>query len=607
MRLPPVDANKVSEMFGTGTIEMFIGRIILSFSDKNSLILLSCVSVLLFLALRKLPKVKTFKISTTLLALLFAFSMCFGSMLETSSLPLTDMFDGASQIVKIVLCFSAWFTIGYKTVDWLIDSSINKICMRHSDLIERILDFTPLIIFMLWLPSLVFTYPGILTVDVSNQMNSFFGTNTLPNDIQLLDPSVTINQHHPVLHTLLVGGLMSFGKSVFGSYEIGYFTYTLFQWCMFVTTISFMLRYMKQRGVDQIARLIVLIIVTIVPVFSGLALTGTKDALFTCGVVWFVMALDSICWHGITRYNVAGLIIGGIVFSFFRNGCFLGVAAAMSAAVVFGKFRDGKKSKVALLSIGIGVVGLYCVTTQLIFPSLKFTPGSQREMMSIPVQQIAAVVKAHGNELSDADKHAIDSVIEYDILADKYNPDISDPVKSSWKNDASDSEVASFMNTWKSLIARYPLTCVEATMRNYYQYLYPSEAEINYNTKTSNSDFMQSYGLYDRYGFHTSISPATRTFTTLYDRIIKLIERTPVIGLVVVSATWSWAMLVSIIKAFKERSSMRFSLISILTVFLIILIGPCNGYYFRYMYPIAMSMMLVLPIVFTQLPKRIES
>ena len=66
--------------------------------------------------------------------------------------------------------------------------------------------------------------------------------------------------------------------------------------------------------------------------------------------------------------------------------------------------------KLLLLMLLI-TLGLFTTYSKVILPYFKITPGSIREMLSIPFQQTARLVKYHENDISLEDRNIIDKVI----------------------------------------------------------------------------------------------------------------------------------------------------------------------------------------------------
>ena len=70
-------------------------------------------------------------------------------------------------------------------------------------------------IFICWLPVFLADWPGVFVIDNVFQMRWYL--------------EGTISAHHPVLHTYLLGWILSFGKDVFGSWEAGMCIFSLLQ------------------------------------------------------------------------------------------------------------------------------------------------------------------------------------------------------------------------------------------------------------------------------------------------------------------------------------------------------------------------------------------
>ena len=60
--------------------------------------------------------------------------------------------------------------------------------------------------------------------------------------------------------------------------------------------------------------------------------------------------------------------------------------------------------------------------------------SSMGEMLSVPLQQTARFVKYHEEDVSASDKEIIDSIVDYSILADNYDPRIADPIKGNYRD-----------------------------------------------------------------------------------------------------------------------------------------------------------------------------
>ena len=88
---------------------------------------------------------------------------------------------------------------------------------RYASFIEKKYAFFVLwaVIFLLWIPFWLSSYPGIFSYDSNLQFNWYF------TDYR--------SAHHPLVHTWMLGGLVDLGHTLFGSYQAGAVLYALTQ------------------------------------------------------------------------------------------------------------------------------------------------------------------------------------------------------------------------------------------------------------------------------------------------------------------------------------------------------------------------------------------
>ena len=621
MSFVPVDASLVADKFGTSSIGMFIGRIVMSLPAKEMMLPSACVCYVIYRMLtcfttnnnKAHAKKKLFDVPFLLLSLLFAFSMVFGQMLDNSDTTLSDMMTGMSQWLKAVCGMASYTIVGYVGLSLIDTSDIKNTVTKHDKTIDRILDFTPLILTVCWLPFLISTAPGIMMGDTSTQMKQFFGyENSISSSVNLISPDMLITQHHPVIHTLFLGACMQIGHMLFGSYPIGYMLYTVLQFAICIGTLSFGMRYLKRRGVSAAIRLVILILMLLVPWFVGTALLATKDGLFCCTAILFVISVDNIAnSDDIKASSIIMMAISALLTSLLRSGVIVAVIIAVVMLLIARIKRHNQSNKVytcvGIASALTGSTLIYMLLTSLIFPAFSITGGSPREMLSIPIQQVSAIVKYHGDDISSDEKQTIDAVIDYDIISESYDSEKADATKNTWNKDATRTDEKRFLSAWIELALRHPLTAVEATMRNYYGYLYPSGKALGmYNVEWSD-EVIENGKLDELFGFTTDRNVVQKVGSNAFDAWLNAFEHIPVLSIFSSSATYVWMMIVSLVFAFKRKSSMRCGYIFILFVFLIVLIGPCNGtIYYRYILPLMFTLPFMTPLVFSVRNIRID-
>jgi len=120
-----------------------------------------------------------------------------------------------------------------------------------------------------WLPLYLACFPGFFTYDAGTSL------------IQVLYEDVPYSAHSPLIHTLLLGGIMTLVWNLTGSFNAGVCLYCLLQMLacagVYAYTLSFLDRYCKNRTV----RILALVYYAFFPVISLFAFCTTKDMLST--------------------------------------------------------------------------------------------------------------------------------------------------------------------------------------------------------------------------------------------------------------------------------------------------------------------------------------
>ena len=151
-----------------------------------------------------------------------------------------------------------------------------------------------LIIIVCWLPYIVAYYPGVLMPDSRNQIKQYYGLDlgdeTATNSVKLIDENVKITNHHPVLHTLLLGKCVEIGKAI-GSDNFGIFIYTIIQVALLASSFAFIINFMRKMKTNKWIRVFGLLIFSLVPIIPFYAIEATKDVPFTAFVIFYTIQL----------------------------------------------------------------------------------------------------------------------------------------------------------------------------------------------------------------------------------------------------------------------------------------------------------------------------
>ncbi|MBR2686077.1 MAG: hypothetical protein IKE59_08560 [Erysipelotrichaceae bacterium] len=194
-----------------------------------------------------------------------------------------------------------------------------------------------------------------------------------------------ITTHHPLLHTLLLCGLVRFGETVFSSAAAGLLIYTAVQMGVLTYALGKGVLFVQKRAGNW--AYIVWALVLFLPYHAILSISATKDVLFGAFFLLYAICL----YEGIeTRevwqsraYCLRFILLTFLVCAFRNNGIYVVIATLPFLFLILkNQLRE------VLVSSGIALV-LYVLLTGPVSSMIGVTKGPIHEMLSVPIQQLA--------------------------------------------------------------------------------------------------------------------------------------------------------------------------------------------------------------------------
>lgn len=305
---------------------------------------------------------------------------------------------------------------------------------------SRYLLYVSAVIFLLWLPVFLAYYPGLFTYDVMAQ---------IPQRIQ------GYNTHHPLLHTLYLQFFYFIvGERLFASYNGGIAAATIVQMIAFSLMLSFSHLYLRRIGLRRRWRFLLIALTGILPVFSMLSISLTKDTLFA-GFFGMQFTLLCYCWTlpdltvGNKRY-CALYIFSTIGVILLRNNGAYSVLALVIFLIVRYKVSNHKEDRVLIYTLsGLAVGIILSVVLEL---GLQANAGSQNEMLSLPYQQLACAYTDKRDSMSQEEKEDIITILP-DV--EKYNSHCADEIKGTATGP---ENIIRLVSTYWRIGIKYPLS-----------------------------------------------------------------------------------------------------------------------------------------------------
>ena len=527
------------------------------------------------------------KVISIILSIIFALFMVIGNSFKCSnSFGTITKHTILSIFIFIILIIIFCFLINKLFTK--LDNLRNKENKPFTNKILKLFDehpfvFSLIFILVFWLIYIICFYPIILSPDPSFQIRQYFG---IPNKYStysiMLDENVLITNHHPVIHTLLLGTCLKIGTLI-NNHNLGLFIYSIIQILILSCTLSYTIKFMKKINMSSKFRFIYLLIYALVPVFPFYAMSAVKDVIFGCLVILYIIKLYEFSRKDfvLKNTNMIKTILLLILIVLFRNN---GIYVILLSFPLLLLLKTNFKK---YLLIFLTIICFNVTYNKIILPYFKITPTSIREVLSIPFQQTARYVKYHEKELDSDEKEAISKILKYDTLKDKYKPEISDPVKNDFNRYYTSEDLTNYFKAWLKGLTKEPITYVEATVNNIYGYFYPLKTNwyfyYKFDSRITENDF----------DYHYNNLKNTRNVLSTYGTIFPYI---PVIGLIVNIGFNVWLIFIMTCyfiykKYYKDIIYLMPSIISIL----ICVASPVNTY-FRYTIPFIFSMLVQISI-----------
>ena len=557
---------------------IFIAKTRLYLEKNPSLGACVFILVLLFYLYCEKEKAPNHSISINILAITFSLIMLVGMSIKEYG-DFTFLHSNYFQIVIsicIFLGYMIFFSKAIRCLFDLIEQNCDKYCCTDNIRLEKsALIKVFFLLLICWLPYWIVHLPGSAMTDPLKQFSQYVGLSNW-------------SDHHPVFSTVVYGFIMSLGRNIAND-NFGVFLCALYQHILLAGSITYGIYILSKWQINKKIRLAILAFFCLHPLIAFQGQSVMKDVSYYAFILCFSITYldilrDMSTGAKFSQKKYALLTVTAILSSLMRhNGIYCTILS-----MIFLLFYNTIKNKLKILILIVAVILGSSFISNSIIKYTNASPKSQGEMLSIPFQQIARCVKYHADELTPEDKQAIDEILEYDRLAERYNPGTSDPVKGS----GSYRHVAvgtKFFNVWLKCLINYPSEYVKAFLCNTYSYYYPNgESTIKSMVYISNPPFPNADNRYfDLYHI------GSKAAIFALKNVLYILTDLPGIGILFHQGFYTW--LVLLFCTYSLYRKMKYWIIAtmpLITNFLVCLASPVNGY-FRYYMPI----ILIIPFV----------
>ena len=380
-----------------------------------------------------------------------------------------------------------------------------------------------LILFFCWLPWLLANYPGSFCSDSTNQLEQFFG-------------AFPWSTHHPPLSSVFMGLCVSLGDAVLDR-NFGAFLSLLFQSAIAATAFSYMLALLYRSGLSR--RLWTVFVLFFATPFWGCFVQWFEKDLSYAIVFALLMTFlfTAVKEQRCSRSDALRIFAAALLALLLRKTALYELLPAM---LIIGLWLK-KAHRLRLCAATLAALLLCSCVNNVLYPALGFNIGSSAEALSIPFQQTARYVNEFPDEVTEAERAAIDAVLVYDEL-DQYKPEISDPIKINYRENG--EAMPEYIRHWFSMLLKHPLCYFEAGFMLSYGYLAPVAPNLDAYISSVYTRGVTELGIY-------------RVFdqfpTKLLDSIREMFIQFPLTNLLCTAGLYTWILMACFVQLLRKK------------------------------------------------------
>lgn len=565
-------------------------------STLSKIIWIIIFTILSFLIVFKIKERKTDFMQKTL-SLFFAIMIIIGKSFDTTSsfYILTDYF--IFSVISIVFLYYIFNKL-FMCLDYILEKKdVKPKAFSFSDALSKYpFRITFIFIGIIWFTYIVNWYPGIVSPDSINELKAFFNISSeITETANLVNPDVHWTTQHSILHTYILGTAANLGNLI-NNANLGFFLIaTLPQILFMIIIFSYTIKFMRDLGVSPKILSVILIFYIFAPMFPLYALTTHKTVYYNLLIMLYIMLLfDYLKNYTNVKYPIHKMLILTIVAilaTLFRNEGRYVILLSLPFALFV---KNINKNKI-LISIFLIILFLFAYEN-LFIKKMEITSQNSAAYLSIPFQQMARYSYFYEDELSEEDIEIIDYILDYDTLAERYNPQFADPVNLEFNSKATQEDINEFMKVWFKHFLKHPDCYVEAFINQNYTFYYPAALSwYVYEDDLNVEDLQEIIEIH---------YPENNKTNRISQRDLAYIEYIYVPGIryLLYNGTHFWILLIASYYIIKNNKKYIVPLIPLYLVFLVCLVGPSNWY--RYSLPITFSIPIIIGIACYAIKKK---
>lgn len=277
--------------------------------------------------------------------------------------------------------------------------------------------------------------------------------------------SGTLESTQPVLHTLILGGVVRAGTILFGSWNGGVALYAAMQLAGSVTLGVALVRFLARRRAPRWLTWATVAFLALDPAISMLACCSSKDVPFTMLLVAFGIIVYDVVQRGdVGRRRLAIMTVVAFALLAYRNNAVIALVLALPfLARAFSSTEAGRRARRrTVLSLGVAFAA-YLVWTGPIYGVLGVQRSNPlKEAISFPAVEVARVC-SEGTDLSE--QLASVGVDQAELVRNYENsPHTSDTTRGLFWSAIDEGKAGQLVGIWFAARGANPMACIKADL-----------------------------------------------------------------------------------------------------------------------------------------------
>jgi len=421
---------------------MNIGRL------ESTNILLLCIFFVCYLFLSNKTKIvgeitKAINVSSAILGVLFA-------VLYALFADLTGGLENRMFVaVYVVFSITGLFFMFYELLTIAMSKAVAfadaKKNLKTNPFSWKVLLINAGIVFLFCLPFLALNYPAIMTPDSLSQFGQINKTEAFVD-------------HHPWIHTLLIGLLYKTGYAITGNVYSAIAFYSVFQMILVSFSIAYAIECFYEMGFSKSVRITLLCCFILFPYNLVYSVTMWKDIIFSMAVLVLTVTIIRLMEKNTVR-DICIFVISALAMCLLRhNGYYAYIGTAVALLIV--KRRDIKKCIIYILAV-------FAVAALCRGPVMKLCGVSAGEYvfnLHIPLQQVGRIV-VEEKPITQEQENWLRNINDLNYIKAGYSTQGADTM-TAWVLDGNqeyfDNHKGEFIRLWAEIGLKYPKEYLQA-------------------------------------------------------------------------------------------------------------------------------------------------